>query len=96
MLLMELPGVTTNPYSVKPFNISHTLCYKIVDNSDVVGAVADIRGLTADCGNSSVLAMELLQSCAKPLINQLLVTFKSPYKVFNYNKARPKTQQWQI
>ena len=27
----------------------------------------DIDGLVQDCSNSSVLAMELLQSCAKPL-----------------------------
>ena len=27
-----------------------------------------INGLVQDCSNSSVLAMELLQSCIKPLI----------------------------
>ena len=77
-------------------NVSRPLVgNKIVDHSDVVGAALYIRGLTIDglpqdCGNSSVLAMELRQSCAKPLIDQLLVTFKSPCKLFNYNKVRPK------
>ena len=28
----------------------------------------DIDGLVQDCSNSSVLAMELLQSCNKPLM----------------------------
>ena len=29
----------------------------------------DIEGLTQDCSNSSALAMELLQSCAKPMLS---------------------------
>ena len=32
----------------------------------------DIEGLAQDCSNSSALAMELLQSCAKPSICPLL------------------------
>ena len=31
----------------------------------------DIDGLVQDCSNSSALAMELLQSCTKPLISYI-------------------------
>ena len=34
----------------------------------LVNIGSDIEGLAQDCSNSSVLAMELLQSCAKPSI----------------------------
>ena len=41
----------------------HAICH-----IGVLANVAQIDGLAEDCSNSSALAMELLQSCAKPSI----------------------------
>ena len=38
------------------------------DLTSIRGAQDDINGLVQDCSNSTVLAMELLQSCTKPSI----------------------------
>ena len=45
---------------------SHTLTK--TDHTPDLKLTQDIDGLVRDCSNSSALAMELLQSCAKPLI----------------------------
>ena len=47
----------------------YNLCFIVV--SQVMVYFAHIEGLTQDCSNSSALAMELLQFCAKPSINPL-------------------------
>ena len=39
-----------------------------MDGTEASGTSSYSDGLVQDCSNSSVLAMELLQSCTKPLI----------------------------
>ena len=47
-----------------------------VCHSDSTYQICHFDGLVQDCSNSSALAMELLQSCAKPSIHGVLVIEK--------------------
>ena len=59
------------PFCTGPNESTPEDCFSIYDSSSIPCDLVlkfDIDGLVQDCGNSSVLAMELLQSCAKPLV----------------------------
>ena len=49
-------------------------------------AMSNIDGLVQDCSNSSALAMELLQSCTKPLINAMVMFSTNTNNVYCINK----------
>ena len=56
------------------------------------------KGLVQDCSNSSALALELLQSCAKPLMlpshvsyrvsRKLGILFGTEFEVFDINEKK--------
>ena len=48
------------------FSLTHTFIVLLV--MVAIGGHSNIDGLAQDCSNSSALAMELQQSCAKPSI----------------------------
>ena len=50
---------------------SHRVCSFMMNN--VLRFIYDTNGLVQDCGNSSVSALELLQSCTKPLIQSIMI-----------------------
>ena len=50
-----------------------------------------IDGLMQGCGNSSVLAMELPQSCTKPSVCDSIAICTKPYEI---GRSLPKLDQW--
>ena len=66
VLAVELPQSCTEPLVLL---LQHIYGSKISSTSVPIGYIKkNISGLVQDCSNSSVLAMQLLQSCTKPLV----------------------------
>ena len=66
MLLHGQPGQWILHVVLPETEVAH-IAYRGTDNLKCWEIYEYIEGLAQDCSNSSVLAMELLQSCTKPL-----------------------------
>ena len=68
----------------------------LLTTTHVLQMYVHIDGLVQDCGNPSVLAMELLQSCTKPSICDWHHTTSSFYLLTNINTDQPIFLTYQV
>ena len=84
-----------NKFCIKAGTFSVPRC--LPSNQDDVGWLEHIDGLVQDCSISSVLAMEILQSCTKPSISRVWVSLFNVLPSCLYNKDHKLIEaEWRI